>query len=198
MLLLPAQAASGDGGPKALMLAPTHLAISWLIGHGLPERRDRRLVTWAGVIPDLDALSILGGPAAYSEYHHLLAHGVVAAVVVTVACAALARQRLKVLLFSLLAFHVHLICDLLGSGRDWAIVYFYPFSRHEYMTPYGWPLASPQNAVVWLVAVAITVWIGVTRGRTFAEAFLPARADAAIVKALREIFARAKPGPGQP
>jgi hypothetical protein len=176
---------------------PIHLAISWLIGQGLPERRDRRLVTWSGVVPDLDTLSILAGPAAYSEYHHVLTHGIIAAVVTTVACMALARRRLKVLLLSLLAFHVHLICDLLGSGRDWTIVYFYPFSRHEYLTPYGWPLASPQNAMVWLAAVAITVWIGVTRGRTFAEALLPARADAAVAKTLRDIFARRKRGPGQ-
>jgi hypothetical protein len=172
------------------MQVPIHLAISWLIGHRLPERRDRRLVTWAGVLPDLDALSLLGGARAFSEYHHLVTHGVVAAVVVTAACTALARERKKVLLLSFLAFHVHLICDLLGSGRDWPIVYFYPFSRHEFYTPYGWPLASPQNAFVWLAAVALTVWVGITRGRTFAEAFLPARADAAVVKALRSFFGR--------
>ena len=73
------------------MQVPIHLAISWLIGHRLPERRDRRLVTWAGVLPDLDALSLLGGARAFSEYHHLVTHGVVAAVVVTAACTALAR-----------------------------------------------------------------------------------------------------------
>ena len=60
----------------------------------------------------------------------------------------------------------------------------------EHYTPYGWPLASPQNALVWLAAVALTVWIGVTRGRTFAEAFLPTRADAAVVAALRRIYGR--------
>jgi hypothetical protein len=177
------------------MQVPIHLAISWLIGHRLPERRDRRLVTWAGVVPDLDALSLLGGAAAYSEYHHVLTHGLVAAVAVTTISTAFARERRKVLLLSLLAFHVHVICDLLGSGRDWPIVYFYPFSRHEYLTPYGWPLASPQNAFVWLAAVALTVWIGITRGRTFAEAFLPARADAAVAKALRDICGRFKPRP---
>jgi hypothetical protein len=142
------------------------------------------------VVPDLDALSLLGGAAAYSEYHHVLTHGVVAAVAVTAVATAFARQRWKVLLLSLAAFHVHLLCDLLGSGRDWPIVYFYPFSRHEFYTPYGWPLASPQNAMVWLAAVALTIWIGITRGRTFAEAFLPARADAAVVKALRGIHER--------
>jgi hypothetical protein len=175
------------------MQVPVHLAISWLIGHRLPERRDRRLVTWVGVLPDLDALSLLGGAGAYSEYHHVLTHGVVAAVVVTAACTAFARQRVEVLWLSLLAFHVHLICDLLGSGRDWPIEYFYPFSRHEFYTPYGWPLASPQNAFVWLGAVALTVWVGITRGRTFAEAFLPARADAAVVKALRDLYGRFRP-----
>jgi hypothetical protein len=174
------------------MQVPIHLAISWLIGHRLPERRDRRLVTWSGVVPDLDALALLGGTAAYSEYHHVLTHGVVAAVVGTAIWTVCARERWKVLLLSLLAFHVHLLCDLAGSGRDWPVIYFYPFSRHEYYTPYGWPLASPQNALVWLAAVALTIWIGITRGRTFAEAFLPARADAAVAKVLRDMYTRLK------
>ena len=172
------------------MQVPIHLAVSWLIGHRLPERRDRRLVTWSGVVPDLDALSLLGGAGAFSEYHHLLMHGVVAALVTAAISTALARQHLRVMMLSLVAFHVHLLCDLLGSGRDWPIVYFYPFSQHEYFAPYGWPLASPQNALVWLAAVALTIWIGITRGRTFAEAFLPARADAAVAKALRDMAAR--------
>jgi hypothetical protein len=172
------------------MQVPIHLAVSWLIGHRLPELRDRRLVAWSGVVADMDALSLLGGAAAYSEYHHVVTHGVVAAVVGTAVWTAFARDRWKVLWLSLLAFHVHLVCDLLGSGRDWPIVYFYPFSRHEFYTPYGWPLASPENAMVWLAAVALTIWIGITRGKTFGEALLPARADAAIVKALRDISAR--------
>jgi len=172
---------------------PIHLAISWLIGHRLPERRNRRLVTWAGVVPDLDALSLLGGAGAYSEYHHMVTHGVLAAIAVTAISASFARERAKVLLLSFAAFQVHVVCDWLGSGRDWPIVYFYPFSRHEIYTPYGWPLASPQNAFVWLGAVALTVWVGITRGRTLAEAFLPARADAAVVKALRGVYARFAP-----
>lgn len=175
------------------MHVPTHLAISWLIGHQLPERRDRRLVAWAGVIPDLDALSLLSGVGAYSQYHHVLAHGLVAAVATTVVATAVAKQRLKVMLLSLAAFHAHLVCDLLGSGVDWPIVYFYPWSRSEFMTPYGWPLASPQNAVVWLLAVGATIWIAIVRGRTFGEAFLPARADEAVVRTLRKLSSRRQP-----
>jgi LexA-binding, inner membrane-associated putative hydrolase len=172
------------------MHPPTHLAISWIVGHRLPELRDRRLVAWAGVVPDLDALSLLGGLAAYSEYHHVVTHNLVAGVVVTGLAAAAAKQKLKVAALAFATFHLHLVCDLLGSGKDWPIVYFYPFSRHEFATPYGWPLSSPQNAFVWLGAMAIIMWIGVTRGRTFAETFMPARADGAIVRTLRKLFHR--------
>jgi inner membrane protein len=175
------------------MQVPIHLALSWLTGHTLPEQRDRRLVTWSGVVPDLDALSLVAGAGAYSEYHHVLTHGIVAAVVGTAIWTALARHRLRVMLLSLAAFHLHLVCDLLGSGRDWSIVYWYPSSRSEFMTPYGWPLASPQNAFVWLAAVAATVWIALKRGRTFGEAFLPARADAAVVAVLKKWLGRVNP-----
>jgi hypothetical protein len=180
------------------MHPPIHLAISWLIGHKLPERRDRRLVAWAGVVPDLDALSLLGGVGTYSQYHHVLTHGVVAAVATSAACAAFARQKRKVLLLSLVAFHVHLVCDLVGSGVEgekWAIYYFYPFSRYEFLSPYGWDLSSPQNAVVWLAAIAAIIWIGVVRGRTFGETFLTAKADAAVVRTLRKIFSRGRAQP---
>ncbi len=175
------------------MHVPTHLALSWLIGHALPERRDRRLVAWAGVAPDLDALTLLAGPEAFKHYHHILTHGVFAAVIVTLAFTALARDRLKVAVLALLAFHFHLFCDLLGAGTDWPIVYFYPFSRHEYFTPYGWPLASWQNMTITFAALIAIAWIGVKRGRTFVETFLPASADAAVVEVLHRRFApRAK------
>jgi hypothetical protein len=173
------------------MHAPIHLAISWLVGHNSPERRDRRLVTWAGVVPDLDAVSLVFGVGAYSTYHHVVSHGLVAAVVVACVWSAVARDRAKTVLLSLVAFHLHLLCDLIGSGAQgepWPIAYFWPFSNREIIVPYGWDLASPQNAFVWLAAIALTVRIAITQGRTFAEAFLPARADAAVVSALRKMF----------
>ncbi len=167
------------------MQVPTHLALSWLIGHRLPERRDRRLVAWAGVLPDLDALTILKSFDYYSYYHHVLTHGLTAALVITALATAAARQRWKVFFLSLIATHFHLVCDLLGSGTDWPIVYWYPFSRHEYFTPYGWPLASWQNLIVGLAALAAIGWVGIKRGYTFAETFLPAKADSTIVEVLR-------------
>jgi len=173
---------------------PIHLAISWLIGHRLSERRDRRLVTWAGVALDLDALSLLGGVAAYTQYHHVIAHGLIAAVVGTALWTTFARQRWKVAALSLVTFHVHILSDLVGSGAQgtpWAVYYFWPFSWHEWFIPWGWDLASPTNAFIWLAAVAVTVKIALVHDRTFGEAFLPARADAAVVATLRRVFLRA-------
>jgi hypothetical protein len=175
------------------MQPPIHLAISWLVGHRLAERRDRRLVTWPGVLPDLDAVSLLFGAGAYSTYHHVITHGILAAVAIAAAWSVFARDKLKTALLSLVAFHIHLLCDLVGSGAQgepWPITYLWPFSNREIMFTHGWDLASPQNAFVWLAAVGCTIWIAVTQGRTFAEAFLPARADAAVVATIRKLVKR--------
>ncbi len=179
---------------------PIHLALSWLVGHKLEARRDRRLVAWAGVVPDLDALSLLGGVAAYSQYHHVLTHGLLAALATAALWTAFARQKWKVLALSLFAFHLHLLCDLVGSGVEgehWSITYLYPFSRKETLFTWGWDLSSPENAFVWLGAVAATLLIALRLGRTFGERFLTARADGAVVEVLRKLFGRkAAPGPG--
>ena len=45
-----------------------HAELSWLAGVRLTERRDRLLVTLAGVVPDLDGLSLLGGVDAYAKW----------------------------------------------------------------------------------------------------------------------------------
>lgn len=178
------------------MHAPIHLAISWLVGHKLPERRDRRLVTWAGVVPDLDAVSRLFGVEAYSTYHHTVSHGLVAAIAVAGVFGLVARDRWKTLLLSLFTFHIHLLCDLAGSGAQgeaWPIVYLWPFSNREIIFNHGWDLASPQNALVWLICVGLTFRIAITQGRTFAEAFLPAKADAVVVATLRKVANRLRP-----
>lgn len=179
------------------MHLPTHLALSWLIGHKLPDRRDRLLVAWAGVIPDLDALAALGGEELYSRWHHVLTHGAVAAVVFTALFAAVARQRLKVAALTLVAFHGHLLCDQLGSGPEWSIAYLYPFSAWEQFTPYGWGLASWQNTTITMIAIGFSIRAGILHGRTFAESFLPARADAAVAAAFRARFGRLAGLPAQ-
>lgn len=170
------------------MHLPTHLLLSWLVGHSLEHRRDRVIVAWAGVAPDLDALTILGGLETYGEWHHVLTHGLFAALAVALVSARLATRRLPVALLSLATFHLHLVCDLLGSGREWTIMYLYPASRFELMNPHGWPLASWQNISLTALGFVVCAVIGVRRGRTFAETWLPATADSVIVATLRARF----------
>ena len=171
------------------MHIPTHLMLSWVVGHRLQARRDRRLVAWAGVASDLDGLSILAGMDAYGRWHHVLTHGLLAGVLISLACAYWAKERVQVWWLALGAFHLHLICDLLGSGIDWPIQYLWPFSSTFYHTPYGWELDAWQN---WLAAVTLLLVCGhlaIRSGHSVAETLLPAEADNAVVAALRQRFA---------
>jgi membrane-bound metal-dependent hydrolase YbcI (DUF457 family) len=159
-----------------------------MVGHRLPERRDRRLVAWAGMAPDLDGLALLAGADAYGRWHHVAMHGIVAAILVTALMTAFARDRLKVAALAFVSFHVHLLLDLLGSGVQWGIHYFWPFSDREFFSPYRWELASWQNWTITAVALLICVRLALVHGRTFAETVLPAKADEAVVETLRRRF----------
>jgi hypothetical protein len=171
----------------------THFVLSWLTGFHLREWRDRTLVAWSGLMPDVDGLSAVAGLEAYGRWHHLVTHGLVAALCTASLAGALGRERAKVFLLSLLAFHIHLLCDLLGSGAAWGIAYFYPFSRNELFNPHGWPLASWQNIVVTGVALLACGCVAVRYRRSFLEACLPRKVDAGVVDALRRRFASADP-----
>ena len=64
------------------MHLPTHALLTWIVAETgrLPDRRDRLLVLAAGVAPDLDALTVLGGHDCYFAWHRtLLHHGLAAA-----------------------------------------------------------------------------------------------------------------------
>ena len=68
-----------------------HGELSWLMAQGLRERRDRILVTVAGLAPDVDGLVLLGGEELYAKYHHVLFHGYVGALITAALCTAFAR-----------------------------------------------------------------------------------------------------------
>ena len=170
------------------MHLPSHLAISWLIGARLDSRRDRVLVAWAGVAPDLDALAALWGEEAYGRWHHVLSHGIVAALLCAGLISFFSHRKLPVFFLALCSFHMHLVCDLLGSGTVWPIVYGFPISSYEFFTPYGWPLASWQNVSITFICFLMIGRIAISKGATFAECFLPLSWDKKIVEALRNRF----------
>lgn len=147
-------------------------------------------MTGAGLMPDLDGLTIFAGQDAYAHWHHLLTHGVVAAAVTAGVLGACANQRLKVGLLCLVAFHLHLLCDLAGSGVGWPISYWMPFSQATIEWSGGWELGSWQNSLIGLGTTLLCLACAVPFGRTMVE-LISVRADAPVVKAIRARFALA-------
>lgn len=145
-------------------------------------------MTLAGLAPDLDGLTIVAGQDAYGEWHHVLTHGLFSAVLISAGLTAFAREKAKVAWLSLLAFHLHLFCDLLGSGVQWGIRYFWPFDRTwEVGFRYGWELQSWQNSLIGLLATLGCLSCAKWLGRTPVELF-SLSADAKVVKAIRARF----------
>ncbi len=178
------------------MHLPTHALASWLIGEaaGLRTRRDRTLTLCAGLVMDLDAASLLFGPEAYERWHRTLLHNAPTALLVTLLAFAFAGAkdgRGRAALAALLAFHGHLLCDLVGSagpeGSIWPVPYFQPFSAVELQVAWQWPLASLQNVALTVALLVAQVFVARRRGRTIVEALSP-RADAAVMEVIRRRF----------
>ena len=166
-------------------MSPTvHAELSWLTAQRLPTRRDRLLVVGAGLAPDLDGLTLLAGQDAYEAYHHVIFHGYVGAIITTVLCAAFAKQRLGVAALACVCFHLHLICDLAGSGLGWPIHYYWPTSDRVWWWSGGWELASWQNGVIALAVTLACFATAIPLRRTFFEV-VSARLDVKVVEAIR-------------
>lgn len=188
----------------------THLLASWIIAVKTTDNvRDQRLVTLAGVVPDLDGLGLLldlanganttGKFYYYQQYHHLLTHGLPAAVVCSLLMAAVARRRWRVLGLTFLTFHLHLLCDLVGSrgpdkGDYWPIFYFAPLSQHPmWMWKYQWRLDGWQNQLIFLALFAWSLWLAVKNGQSVVAIFNQ-RVDRVFVGVLQKWSASWRPG----
>src|SRR5262245_4254136 len=116
----------------------THLLLGWLVANTSEKlhRNERRIITVAGIAPDIDGLGLIVDWATcnadqpttlYADYHHLLAHNLGFGILVTVTAFLLARERWQTAALAGLSFHLHLLGDLLGSrspdGYQWAIPY---------------------------------------------------------------------------
>jgi len=182
----------------------THLIGSWLVAVAVTDNpRDRKLVTWAGVLPDADGLGAVADVVSswasgkectfhyYQQYHHILLHGWPGAVAVSLLLTILARQHWRVLLLCLLTYHLHLLCDLIGSrGSDagdlWPICYSEPLFRHPiWFWKHQWKLDGWQNQAIFVVIFAASLWVAVKKGRSFAEV-VSAQLDSVFVQVLRK------------
>lgn len=181
-----------------------HFIGSWLVAAATTKNvRDRRLVTWAGVLPDLDGLgmvvdvvkSLSSGQEMnfhyYQKFHHIWLHGWPGALLVAIVLACFARQRWRVAIGCLVTFHLHLLCDLLGSRGPspsdlWPICYGEPLFRYPVWFWKGqWKLDSWQNLSVFIVIFALSLWVAIKLGHSFVEVFSQ-RADSIFVAVLRK------------
>lgn len=183
----------------------THFFASWLLANAVHlERRERALVTLAGVAPDLDGLGIVPELLTrtsrhpllwFSEYHHVLGHNLGFALVVGfVAWILSRRKRWMTTILAALSFHLHLFCDLIGArgpeGEQWAIPYLAPFSQRWQLAWHGqWALNAWPNFVITGAALIITFYLAWLRGYSPLEMVSP-RTDAAFVATLRSRFPR--------
>jgi hypothetical protein len=101
--------------------------MGWVVANSVPSlsKRERALVTWASVVPDVDGLGIVAEKFTehsahplnwWSEYHHVLGHNLGFAIVVTVAATIAAKRKFATALLVSISFHLHLIADLVGAA----------------------------------------------------------------------------------
>jgi len=170
------------------MSPETHLFASWLVAAKTTRSlRDCRLVALAGILPDADGLGLVvdlitnarGGVqrALYPEYHHFLLHGAFGAVLIAAMMAAFAQDRWRVAGLALITFHLHLVCDLVGSRGPspqdlWPIFYFGPFTHKPVLLWRGqWRLDGWQNRYFSLAIFLWALWLGAKRGDSFVGVF---------------------------
>jgi inner membrane protein len=183
----------------------THFLIGWTVASSAPSlsKRERALVTWASVIPDVDGLGVIADWATrhsphplnwWGDYHHILGHNIGFALLVTALAAFLSRQKLKTASLTFLSFHLHLIGDLLGArgpdGDQWPIPYLLPLSKYPEFTWSGqWALNAWPNFVTTAVLLGIAGCHARNRGYSPLEIF-SAKADQVFVETLRARFPR--------
>jgi inner membrane protein len=179
----------------------THFFTGWVLANGADlTRRDRAVVTLAAVVPDVDGLGIVPEILTrhsqhpllwFSQYHHAL-HTLLFALVVTVCAFFLSNRRWISATLAFVAFHLHLLEDLVGSrgpdGAIWPIPYLSPFSNRWIWTWGGqWKLNAWPNLALTVVLLCVTVWMAVQRGFSPVGLFSP-KADASVVAVLRKRF----------
>jgi len=182
----------------------THLFAGWLAANaaGL-DRRDRMIVTAASVAPDIDGLGLVVDFATHSgntptqwfaEYHHVLTHNLIFALIVAGTSLIAAKQRRLTVFLVLFVFHLHLLADMVGGrgpapeGYQWPIPYLWPISDAVSLSWRGqWELNAWPNFVITIVALMLTIFLAWRRGYSPLE-IVSRKADSAFVTTLRNRF----------
>jgi membrane-bound metal-dependent hydrolase YbcI (DUF457 family) len=143
-----------------------HLISAWLIAVLFKlDLKERRLVMWAGIILDIDAVFILYSQEFYIKYHHGITHslvfGIPFAIIASFMFIKEGKNKVITASAGILAFSVHLIEDIIGT--NWPIQPFSPLSEASYsiypMLSMYWiySVLNPIFAAMILVIMAVVI-----------------------------------------
>lgn len=181
----------------------THFLTGWVVANASTgvRGRERAMITIAAVAPDVDAIGLIpelltrhsANPILwYSEYHHQLGHNLTFGLLLVAVAFGLSVNRVRVMALTLLSFHLHLLCDALGSrgpdGYQWPIPYLWPFSdAWQWSWDGQWELNAWPNFAITITELLIVLFLAWKRGRSPLE-MISASANKAFVEALRRRF----------
>ncbi len=180
----------------------THALIGWTVASSVQtlSKREKFLVTLAGVIPDIDGL---GAPVEiltrdssnpllwWTEYHHTLHTLLFCAIFCSVALLLSSRKILTTFL-SALSFHLHILGDVLGArgpdGYQWPIPYLRPFSEKWQLVWEGqWELNAWPNIVITIILLILAFRLAWLRGYSPLY-FFSEKADKVFIETIRRRF----------
>lgn len=180
----------------------THLLTGWALAQTADlGRRDRMLVTFSAVVPDVDGAGAVVEMATreserplywFSQYHHTLAHNVGFALICVLAAWCWAQRRYRTAALVAVGFHLHLAGDLVGSGgpddQDWPIPYLLPFTRAWTWSWEGqWALNAWPNVALTVLLILFALRWSWRHGRSPVE-LVSTAADRRLTETLRDRF----------
>lgn len=162
------------------MTGLSHAVIGWFIGQGGGSAlRDRRIIAWMGVLPDVDVIAYpIGmipslnpddGYQLFVETHHHYTHGIGMIALAAVCGLAFGRRRLRTAVLAGVAACVHVVCDVIGSGPEFPVYPWWPFSDVDWTVAWSIPVNEWPNLFAGFVLLAVAGLYSRSRGRTILE-----------------------------
>jgi membrane-bound metal-dependent hydrolase YbcI (DUF457 family) len=169
----------------------THGLIGWITATPLSERKDRYLVTLAGIAPDIDGIGALIDIEYYSRYHHIIAHNLIFGIILALFSMLISANKKLTSLLVFVSFNLHILGDLLGSGAGWGVSYLWPLNNQsfEFIPPYQWELDSWQNFIATALCIIIIITISLKKKITIVELFNK-KVDQKIVTVFNQWFGK--------
>lgn len=194
------------------MQGPSHLLVSWYFAEaaGLDAPRERRIVAWAGLAPDVDVLAYAAALVYYrfdkdlafenvwQVVHHRYTHGLAFVALTGVAAWLLTARspaRARVVLLAMIASAMHNFFDIVAGGPTWPVYPYWPVSELPVSASWSWTIGEWPNVVILLACLAGMLLYARIAGRSPLECFGD-RADAWLVRTARQESAAAVPSAG--